>query len=305
MPIQSLPVSALWATVGSSFGVQFIVGAASIALENDIVYDLSGSITFGVCTFISLYYRQLASNGGLIALLTKPLETFASLPSPTTFHPRQLLLSAATLTWASRLGSYLFVRALRNKGDPRLDRIKKNPAFFLVMFAIQAVWVSMTALPVWLVNSVPAEAQPALEWKDYLGAALWAFGFIYEAVADAQKDAWARRRLLKKADDEPFIRTGLFARSRFPHYFGELTLWTGVYVVSLGLFANPTVRAAQAYYPSWTWLAAASGVAFETYLLTRLSGVPLTDRHHKKLHGNNPDYIKYKKETPMFFPKLW
>ncbi|KAI8805121.1 hypothetical protein BJ742DRAFT_775534 [Cladochytrium replicatum] len=261
MPIQSLHVSALWATVGSSLGVRFVVGAASIALENGIVYDLSGSITFGVCTFIS----------------------FLSRPSP----PSRLQ------PHSTRANSF------SEQSRPAIGEDQEEPHIFPRYVGIQAVWVSMTALSVWRVNSVPLT--PALELKDHLGAAVWAFGFIHEAVADAQKDAWARRRLLKKADDEPFIRTGLFARSRFPHYFGELTRWTGVYVASLGLFANPT----DAYYPSWTRLAAASGVAFETYLLTRLSGVPLTDRHHKKLHGNNLDYIKYKKETPMVFPKLW
>ncbi|KAI8808810.1 hypothetical protein BJ742DRAFT_771874 [Cladochytrium replicatum] len=162
-------------------------------------------ITFGVCTFISVYYHQLASKRGLIALLTKTLETLASLPSPTTFHPCQ-----------------------------HLHRIKAT-----------RVWTRSSRTPHFLVILGAAQVQPAL-WKDYLGAAVWAFRFIYEAVADAQKDVWARRRLLMKADDEPFIQNR---------------------------------GAAQAYYPSWNWLAAASNV-------------PLTDRHHKKLHGNNPDYIK-------------
>ncbi|KAI8908727.1 hypothetical protein DFJ77DRAFT_473105 [Powellomyces hirtus] len=295
----SVPARTLLATAATAAATQLAVASVSVPLKTDIVYDLSGAITFGLCTFVSLYYPQLSAMG-LKRVTEAPLQALMSLPGPSSFHPRQLIMSAMTLVWASRLGSYLFVRAINAGGDPRFEEIKKDRVKFSVAFIGQILWCSLTALPVYAVNAVPARLQPALGWKDAIGISLWVFGFAFEVIADRQKAAWTKARKEKKTHDL-FLKTGLWGKCRFPNYFGEATLWTGVYVTSLGLLTAPGLSV----YPPWFAVAAAAAPIFETLLITQVSGIPIIQKHHDKKHGKNTKYQKYKREVPLFFPKLF
>lgn len=44
--------------------------------------------------------------------------------------------------------------------------------------------------------------------------------------------------------------------------------------------------------------------AFVTFLLLKVSGIPLSENKYDKKYGDRKDYQKWKKETPMFIPKL-
>lgn len=44
--------------------------------------------------------------------------------------------------------------------------------------------------------------------------------------------------------------------------------------------------------------------AFVTFLLLKVSGVPLTENKYDKMYGGRKDYQEWKKNTPMFLPKL-
>lgn len=45
--------------------------------------------------------------------------------------------------------------------------------------------------------------------------------------------------------------------------------------------------------------------AFVTFLLLRVSGVPLSEKKYDKRFGDRKDYQEWKKNTPKFFPKLF
>ena len=49
---------------------------------------------------------------------------------------------------------------------------------------------------------------------------------------------------------------------------------------------------------------AAVSPAFVSFLLLKVSGVPLSENKYDKRYGDRKDYQKWKEETPMFFPKL-
>ncbi|KAJ3015061.1 hypothetical protein HKX48_004804, partial [Thoreauomyces humboldtii] len=278
MPFWSIPARTLVATTVAAASVQFAVAAVSVPLRTDMVYDLSGAITFGICTFVSLYYPSLSAVG-VKNFLSNPVAALSSLPSLATFHPRQLILSAMTLAWATRLGSHLFVRAIEKGGDPRFDEIKKNRLRFSGAFFGQVLWVSLTALPVYAANAIPARMHPALGYKDFIGFSIWALGFAFEVVADRQKAAHAKA-LKDKKTDESFLRTGLWGLCRFPNYFGECSLWTGAYIASLGVLSAGT-----GYLSPWFAVWAAAAPAFETLLITKVSGIPLIQKYHDKKHG--------------------
>lgn len=79
----------------------------------------------------------------------------------------------------------------------------------------QATWITLTGLPVYLINSIPRSAQPRLGLVDLIGLSIWLGGFALEVTADRQKSAWSERKQAKK-HDEAFIKDGVWSWSRHP-----------------------------------------------------------------------------------------
>ena len=90
-----------------------------------------------------------------------------------------------------------------------------------------------------------------------VGTVVWVVGFSIEVVADRQKSAFKR----DPANEGRFITSGLWAWSRHPNYFGEITLWIGVAIMALPVLSG------------WRWVTLISPV-FVVLLLTRISGIP-------------------------------
>jgi len=304
-----------------AYGIQTAVAVPSIAAQTEKYYDLSGSLTYLSCVGASLVLPYLraqqagAAAGGLVEYLSsKGLGQGV-------WWWRQAVLSAAVGIWATRLGTYLFQRISSDDGkDSRFDKIRTSPSKFYVAFFAQATWVSLCTLPVILVNALPrsafalsASTLPALASAPYLtdilGLALFLFGLTFEITADRQKSKWVADKKAKKHSEE-FLTHGLWAKSRHPNYFGESTLWTGIAIAAAGVLARQPAQAAlgltglgAAGKVLTTGLCAASP-AFVTFLLLKVSGVPLSEEKYDKRYGERKDYQKWKRETPMFVPKF-
>ena len=100
----------------------------------------------------------------------------------------------------------------------------------------------------------------------------------FEAVADRQLALFVAKR------PAPLLKTGLWAWSRHPNYFGEAVAWWGIYFASIALGA-----------PWWTFV----GPLAITLLLRYVSGVPLLE---KRMAGR-PGYAAYAAVTPVFIPR--
>jgi steroid 5-alpha reductase family enzyme len=111
-------------------------------------------------------------------------------------------------------------------------------------------------------------------------------GFLFEAVADDQK----RRFRANPANEGRFIASGLWAWSRHPNYFGEITLWFGIALVALPALSG------------WQYATLISPV-FVYLLLTRISGIPLLEARAKKRWGDEPAFQAYRARTPVLFPR--
>ena len=116
---------------------------------------------------------------------------------------------------------------------------------------------------------------------------LWLLGFSFEVVSDEQK----RRFKADPRNKDKFIKTGLWAWSRHPNYFGEISLWTGILIIAV-----PQLN-------SWSWLVLMSPV-FVYLLLTRVSGINLLEAIAKDRWGENPEYQDYCKKTPVLLPRF-
>lgn len=143
---------------------------------------------------------------------------------------------------------------------------------------------------------------------DIVGLLLYVGGLSFEVAADRQKNTWVQEKKEKK-HDEDFLTRGLWSKSRHPNYFGESTLWTGIAIAAAGVLASNAGTAGMALAGGLTakaisFLMAGISPAFVTFLLLKVSGIPLSEKKYDKKYGHREDYRKWKRETPMFFPKL-
>ena len=72
----------------------------------------------------------------------------------------------------------------------------------------------------------------------FVGAIIFILGFLVEVIADNQKTKF---RSSPKNKDK-FITTGLWSYSRYPNYLGEITLWTGVSIMSFSLTDERNIK---------------------------------------------------------------
>lgn len=166
-------------------------------------------------------------------------------------------------------------------------------------------------MPILALNSIPHKllaTLPFLTLTDVLGLSLFLGGLSFEIAADRQKNAWVQEKKQKK-HDEDFLTRGLWSKSRHPNYFGESTLWTGIAIAAGGVLVSNAGQVGMGLAGGLGGKALAvamAGVspAFVTFLLLKVSGVPLSEKKYDKRYGDRKDYQEWKKNTPMFIPKF-
>ncbi|GKT44117.1 uncharacterized protein ColSpa_04298 [Colletotrichum spaethianum] len=303
--------------VSAAYAIQAAFALPSIFAQNERFYDFSGSLTYLSVTALSLYLPALRAKytptvANASTSLPSLLAPFTSPGGMGALNWRQVVLSGAVIFWAVRLGSYLFQRILEEGKDSRFDEIKKSPARFAGAFFAQATWVSLCLMPVIALNAVPASAfaaLPAFKASDALGLLVYVAGFAFEITADRQKSRWLRERR-EKAHDEQFMTSGLWSVSQYPNYFGEISLWTGIATAAAGTLVSQPIQVALGLSGGVTGpltVMALSYVspAFVSFLLLKVSGVPLSEKKYDKRYGDRKDYQEWKKNTPKLFPKIF
>jgi steroid 5-alpha reductase family enzyme len=254
--VGGIPVFAL--AVALAFLIQWLVFVPSFVRKDEHFFDLTGSLTYISVTAIAL------------ALSPK-------------IDGRSVLLLVLVVVWAARLGTYLYRRIKKAGKDARFDEIKVSFPRFLLIWTLQGLWVTFTLAAA--LAAITTETRKGLGLVALLGLLVWAVGFTFEAVADAQKS----RFRADPANKGKFINTGLWAWSRHPNYFGEIVIWIGVAIIAL-----PVLR-------GWQFVTLISPV-FVTLLLTRISGLPMLERRADEKWGGQEDYEAYKERTPVLVP---
>jgi steroid 5-alpha reductase family enzyme len=192
-----------------------------------------------------------------------------------------LVLIGLILLWGLRLSVYITIRN-HGKGEDRryqAIRARNQPNFefksLYLVFILQAVLAAVIVQPVVPILNGAQDAN----LLTYAGFAIAASGALFETVADAQM---ARYKATRTAQDEVMNR-GLWRYSRHPNYFGEATFWWGIWIASASMGG------------AWTVFSP----LLMTWLLTRVSGVPLLEAD---LQQRSPAYREYLKTTPRFVP---
>ena len=251
------------------------------------LFALSVGLAFLIqwLVFIPAYLFQTEKFFDLTGSITYISVTAIALFFSPMMDARSIILSALVILWAVRLGSFLFGRIKKAGKDDRFDEIKPSFIRFLNVWTIQGLWVTFTVAAALV--AITTSNRKELDVFAIVGLLVWIFGFVFEVVADNQKSRFSA----DPANKGKFIRTGLWSRSRHPNYFGEIVLWVGVAIIALPVLQG------------WQWVAMISPV-FVTFLLTRVSGVPLLEKKADKKWGGQEDYETYKKNTPVLFPRL-
>ena len=242
--------------------IQFLIFVPSFLFQTEKFYDLTGSLTYISVTSIAYF----------------------SLDNPTTIDT---ILYLYVIVWAGRLGIFLFRRINKDGKDERFDKAKKKFFWFLQYWMGQAAWVVFTAGASILAILSPVETE--LGVLAFIGIFLWWSGFLIEVIADNQK-----RKFRETSDPKTeFISNGLWARSRHPNYFGEITLWIGMAVLSLSSLSGIE------------YVTAIVSPVFVYLLLIKAEGVPMLERIAEERYGDLPEYQQYKENTPVFMMKIF
>jgi steroid 5-alpha reductase family enzyme len=195
-----IPAFAL--SAGLAFLIQWLAFIPAYLLQNEKLFDLTGSITYISVT--------------TIAVLLGP-----------GVDGRSILLLILVVIWAARLGTFLFRRIHKAGKDARFDEIKPSLARFLLTWTLQGLWVTLTLSAA--LAAITTTTRRELGPFALIGFLVWGFGFAVEVMADTQKSRFRAH----PENEGKFIHTGLWAWSRHPNYFGEIVLWIGVAIIAL------------------------------------------------------------------------
>jgi len=206
---------------------------------------------------------------------------FIRRPEP---YPAKLLMTALILVWGLRLSAHIFLRNAGKPEDFRYARMRRDwgerflvKSFFFV-FMLQGLLMLAVSFSATVLFSSPARPLGAL---DVIGALVFLIGFLFETVGDHELAAHVR----DPRNKGKLMTGGLWSTTRHPNYFGEATLWWGIFLIALS---------------SKNGRAALVSPVVITFLLVFVSGVPLLE----KKYAGRPDWEAYKRKTPMFFPRF-
>lgn len=207
----------------------------------------------------------------------------------TSYH---FLLACLPIIWAVRYTVFIWRRNSGKGEDPRYtmlrDRIKKNgqswPLYsFFMVYGFQSLSMLLVTAP--LIIGLAAPADVGIGVLAIMGSLLWIVGFLFEALADAQLNAFKRQigDYDGPYEEKPVMDKGLWKYSRHPNYFGNACMWWGIALVALSA--------------PWGWIGLI-GAAYMNFALVYLTGKANNEAKMAKRIA----YRKYKSRTSGFFP---
>lgn len=235
------------------FAILFVIGQI---FKNNSVVDIGWGLGFVILTIFSFITRPLNLSAAIITILIT--------------------------VWGLRLSYHIAIRNHKKPEDFRYAEFRKSwgknhaiNAFFKI-YMLQALFMYIIATPIILVYE---SGLNTISWTAFAGILIWIMGFSFESISDKQlKDFKALTENKGK-----IMKSGLWKYTRHPNYFGEATMWWGIFLIVA---------------PSIFGFSAIMSPILVTYLLVFVSGVPLLEEKYK----DNAEFQKYAKVTSKFFP---
>ena len=244
-----------------AFLIQWFMFVPAFYFQTEKFYDITGSITYiSIVTYISFQsYYAINVNIGSI------------------------LLASCIILWAIRLGSFLFTRIHKAGEDKRFKHIKPSPTRFFMTWTLQGMWVSICSMCA--LTAIASKNGVIQNEVFYIGMLVFISGFILEIIADRQKSTFRKN----PDNKDQFIAHGLWYYSRHPNYFGEITLWLGISIMSFSSLS------------AWQYITLISPL-FTYLLLVYVSGVRILEISGMEKWGHLEKYQEYVRTTSSLFP---
>ncbi len=197
------------------------------------------------------------------------------------FQRTKIILTTLVVLWGLRLMGYI---TLRNWGKTEDFRYKEwreqwgKKAIlrsYLQVFLLQGLFMFLVSTSVNLYNRFDGGVILA----SFIGLIIWVIGFYFETVGDIEMYLFKKN----KNNKGKIMDQGLWRYTRHPNYFGEVTQWWGIWILTLG---------------STYWYLGLIGPLTISFLILKVSGIPMLE---KKYEGNK-EFEKYKAKTSAFFP---
>lgn len=237
------------------------------------------SLMFLIARYNNRRYDLVDVAWGLVFIVIALFGFLSSAYMTTTM----VIVLALVVIWGGRLSRHIYSRWSRSQEeDPRYVELRKSwpkearsLQVYVRIYLTQALLATIVSLPVIVVM----HNRPDLSIWVLLGVAVWGIGFWFEATADRQLKNFLARSTQRSA----LMQQGLWKYSRHPNYFGEMTQWFGIALMSIAT-------------PLW-WLALLGAVTIAGFIVF-VSGVPPAERRA----AQKPGWKIYKDRTSVIFP---
>lgn len=243
----------------------------------EIALIIFGYMTLGFVASIFLKRNDIADSMWGIGFLIIAIYTFVQGSQSIVSY----IVTGCVLLWSLRLSLHIYSRNKNKTEDYRYKAWREAWGkwfyirSYLQVFLLQGVLMTLISFPVIAINTYAQE----LAWFHLVGVAVFLIGLFFESVGD-----WQLKQFIAKPENKGRImQTGLWQYTRHPNYFGEVTLWWGVWIMSLGTLVG-------------LWMVV--GPLTITILILGVSGVPMLERKMRE----NPDFDEYRKRVSVFFP---
>jgi len=244
-----------------AFLIQWLLFIPAYYFQTEKFYDLTGSATY---LFIVIYIS---------------FQSYSAI----NVNMGSILLASCIIVWAIRLGSFLFTRVQKSGEDKRFASIKPSPTRFFMAWTLQGMWVSLCSMCA--LTAIASKNGVVQNSFFYVGMFFFIFGFVVEMIADWQKSIFRKN----PENKNQFISHGLWSYSRHPNYFGEITLWLGISIMSFSSLS------------SWQYITLISPL-FTYILLVYISGVRILEISGMEKWGHLESYQEYVRTTSSLFP---
>ena len=260
--LEVLDQSPLWNMFWADIAATVAIFVFSRLYKNSSFYDAYWSV---IPPLIALYWTMAATAQGIDMT-------------------RAWLVVILVWLWGIRLTANwaTFWPGLEHE-DWRYAPIKTNAgkwnalADFSAIHLFPTVIVFAACLPIYA--AVAMDARP-LNALDYLAAAVTLIAILIELVSDIQL-----HRFLTHRKPGEIMKTGLWALSRHPNYFGEWLFWVGLAL--FGLAAVPS---------AWFWVVPGAVAMLVMFLV---ASIPMID---KRSVERRPEYQAHMARVSGFVP---
>ena len=199
-----------------------------------------------------------------------------------------IILCIIIFIYGLRLGLFLLIREIKNKEYRKTlasaggEKEMKFPMLLATWIMVGLLYFMQSSPMYYRLQNISlgdADEEAVFLW---IGLVISLAGLVIEAVSDAQKSAQ------KKENPQMVATKGLFKICRCPNYFGEILVWTGVFVSGL-----PVLR-------GWQWVIAILGYITIVYIM--IDGAKRLELRQTKRCWKMKEYVEYSNTTPILIP---